>query len=882
MPTDPVKTLVWKDGSMDNMGGLTVRPVPAPGAQWLGQQLLSPRVPIVLTHEKAGDLDILEEAFVSPVSSDAKRVRAPLVQRVGGSGTVRDWASPDVPCEAAFRRAATGRHEVVHYRFQAKKGRSYTLVLGFCEGANDAPGDRVLDIEIENKRRRRLDLAAEFGRYHPVLIPIEARDEDGDGLVDLAIAPVEGCKDGWGLLNVLWVFEGKPTLDLGNLLLGKSSVTPLAHVACGDDQNLQVSSPSVNIVSIRLRNTGSKPVESRPEFAVGAVCSSIGDNRDAHFAGWTATCFEPNVEMQSASGSTVFRFRPEALQPGQERTVAVTLWRNAQSDEIPRNLRQVAAIRRAAESYWRRLRLPYDRIQVPDSGIQSLVDASLREIYQNRDYKNGTPVYQVGPTIYRDVSCVDGSFFCELGLFLGLAKGSSDTLDYFLTCRRANGRMWVYTDFWKENGLIPWAMVRYALLTGDHSWLERRWSRVEGMVGFIEELRRRSKQDPKALNYGLIPDGYGDGGNGGVSAEYSNVLWCYAGLKAAIQGARLLHKADDAARWRRDMDEMGGYLRAAMRRDTRKDRFGNLYLPNLMGSDGTAPPARGQYAFLQSIFPGQVQDDRGPLVLGTLAMLEAAHVEGLPLGAGWVTDGVWPYFSSLEADALQWVGQGPKSVPLLYAIANHAAPVFDWWEEQQLQDKGKYLAGDMPHNWGSVEFIRQVRYMLAMERGSELHLLEGLPAAWAKPGMTTRMKGVLTEFGPLSLELSISADGRKAILTVEVPSRVRPSRVVVHLDGWAGPAGVVQLPTEGKVVREIDMGPSGRQSVTPSGRVFHEIGEPVVEGRHALGVLSAAAEKSDAVLRHRVLVGRLVSKVDAPPNVVREVGRGHVNATIVE
>jgi hypothetical protein len=504
-------------------------------------------------------------------------------------------------------------------------------------------------------------------------------------------------------------------------------------------------------------------------------------------------------------GKATLRFGEKTLAAGEERTVAVSLWREAKATEVPQTLKEVAALRREAERFWNHLNLPYERIQVPDRQIQDLIEAGLRGIYQNRDYKNGIPVYQVGPTVYRDVSCADGSFFCDLGVLLDRAQDTSDTLDYFLTCQRANGRLWVYTDYWKENGLITWAMVRYAQLTGDTAWLRKRWRHIEGMVGFIQELRRRSKTNPAALNYGLIPDGFGDGGTGGLCAEYSNVFWDYAGLRAAILGAKMLGRAGEAAQWQQEMDEMGGYLRKAMQRDARKDKFGNLYLPNVMNSDGKTAPARGQWAYLQSIYPGQVHDPKDPVALGTLAMLEAAQVEGLPLEAGWMDNGVWPYFSHFQANALLWVGQGQKTAPLLYAIANHAAPVLDWWEEQMIQSKGHDVSGDMPHHWGSVEFIRQVRFMLVLERGTELHLFEGLPPAWTQPGMVTRMKGVLTDFGPISFAFEVAANGKKAALKLDVPSRIRPSRVVLHLDGWSGSTGILELPVQGHIKREIEL-----------------------------------------------------------------------------
>ena len=307
--------------------------------------------------------------------------------------------------------------------------------------------------------------------------------------------------------------------------------------------------------------------------------------------------------------------------------------------------------------------------------------------------------------------------FANSGFFLGHEKDASDTIDYFHSFQRANGRLWVYGDFWKESGLIAWITVRYAELTGDKAWLEKRWKHVEGMVGFIKELQRRAKQNSNALNYGLIPDGFGDGGTRNLCPEYSNVLWNMIGLHSAIDGAKMLGKNEQAAAWQEVFDEMDGFLRKAIERDKRHDQHGNLYLPNVMGPGGKMPPPQGQWAFLHSIFPGKLYDRSDPLVLGSLAMLEAAQVEGLPLGSGWVVDGVWPYFSHLQANACLWSGQGQKAAPLLYAVANHATPVLNWWEEQSLQGKGTACSGDMPHNWGSVEFVRQVRYMLVLERG---------------------------------------------------------------------------------------------------------------------------------------------------------------------
>ncbi len=121
MPCDPIKTLVGKDGVMFNVDDIKLIPLPAANAKWLSQELAAPRVPIVLTHRRAGDLEITEEAFVSPIAADAARVKSPFAQRIGNRETINNWAAPTLPCEPAFRDAAAICKGPVHYRFRARK-----------------------------------------------------------------------------------------------------------------------------------------------------------------------------------------------------------------------------------------------------------------------------------------------------------------------------------------------------------------------------------------------------------------------------------------------------------------------------------------------------------------------------------------------------------------------------------------------------------------------------------------------------------------------------------------------------------------------------------------------------------------------------------------
>ena len=213
------------------------------------------------------------------------------------------------------------------------------------------------------------------------------------------------------------------------------------------------------------------------------------------------------------------------------------------------------------------------------------------------------------------------------------------------------------------------------------------------------------------------------------------------------------------------------------------DPQGHRYLPILM--DGSDLPQRGQWGFCHAVYPGQVFAKDDPLVAGNMAMLAATEREGMVYGTGWDATGIWNYFASFYAHAWLWQGDGRKAAQALYAYANHAAPVLDWREEQSLHGEKFKKVGDMPHNWASAEFIRLVTHLLALDRGNELHLFEGLPAAWTGAGMVTRLNGICTPFGKLTLELKIAPDGKTAALRVEPLTDASCQKIVVHLSGWA-------------------------------------------------------------------------------------------------
>jgi hypothetical protein len=260
--------------------------------------------------------------------------------------------------------------------------------------------------------------------------------------------------------------------------------------------------------------------------------------------------------------------------------------------------------------------------------------------------------------------------------------------------------------------------------------------------------------------------------------EYTNPYWNLAGLHAFVQAARWLGKKESAAIWQREYDDFMAAFRRAARRDMKTDPQGHPYFPIRM--DGQDLPQRGQWGFCHAVYPGQIFPPNDPLVAGTMAMLEATEREGMVYGTGWDATGLWNYFASFYGHAWLWQGNGRKAAQVLAAFANHAAPTLVWREEQSLRGEKFKKVGDMPHNWASAEFIRLTIHLLALDRGNELHLLEGLPPTWTGPGMVTRLNGVATPFGPLEMTLQTDEEGKTATLSVK-PLASNCKAIVVHL-----------------------------------------------------------------------------------------------------
>jgi hypothetical protein len=249
--------------------------------------------------------------------------------------------------------------------------------------------------------------------------------------------------------------------------------------------------------------------------------------------------------------------------------------------------------------------------------------------------------------------------------------------------------------------------------------------------------------------------------------------------------AKRTGRLEQAKEWQEDYDDLWKTFKKLAKRDIVTDEFGNKVLPVHMTRPLKEKPQKGQWAFLHAVYPGGVFDADDPILIGNLANLEANEKEGLVYGTGWDSEGLWTYFGSFYAHAFLQIGNGDKAAKIAYAFANHASPLLTWREEQRpVECENPSYIGDMPHNWASAEFIRLILHLLVFERGDELHLFEGLPKSWLKPGAVLSINNAVTRFGNFSMKLQVSKDGKTAKLQIICPKRNPPKQIIVNTGNW--------------------------------------------------------------------------------------------------
>ena len=135
-------------------------------------------------------------------------------------GINKDWAQPNVVCHRCFRDVMVGWNRPLVFTYRAKPNKKYRVAFGLIEGWHAKPGVRPLEIHIEDKVVRSVNLVAEYGKNTPVVFLFDAQDQNSNGIIEMGIYSPEDAEDKNTILSGLWVFDADAALTEKEILAG--------------------------------------------------------------------------------------------------------------------------------------------------------------------------------------------------------------------------------------------------------------------------------------------------------------------------------------------------------------------------------------------------------------------------------------------------------------------------------------------------------------------------------------------------------------------------------------------------------------------------------------------------------------------------------------
>jgi hypothetical protein len=773
-PADWQKTVITERGSLgyDFAPGPYARPLTeiSMGAKDIvltaeGPSIRDPRVPIATLRLSGGGANAILEEFAldgGRVTRAASSFLGGKIRRLGGLNGARGWASPPDSCDPAFHNVAWGTNRPILYRVRVPPGSARRIALGFCEPYKGTRGQRVMDLRVEGASPITIDALKDNEKNRPYVYFFDARDENGDGEIALEVHASQNGTDPNVILNAFWIFPRGTHITEEEVIRGRGTRIAEISWTCGLENELGTTSSRIDGILAHFNGKHITPVvtvRTQRTLSFDGTAGALGS------PGQPFVVARPPFKSATREGNTWTLELPEGAREAQ---VFVLSGGNPRATAA--RLPDLKDARKKAELYWKtKAGLPFGRITVPDSAIQYVLDASIRDLYQIAEWVDGHFQFQPGPSVYRGLWMHDEAWDVSTMMALADTASARMSIETALRYQQTDGRIFQSEPYpmLRETGLILFALCNYAKVSGNISWLRSHFPAVSAAVGWIRKTRERTLTDPSSPNYGLFPPGFTDGGIGGLQAEYGTTFWSLNALQAAARSALSLGIADSARSWNELAEELMGSFRKASTRDARRDSHGNLYLPMRVGdTSSTTLPQQANWGILDGQGFGHLFPYADPVLNGTLAMLDRNTTEGIHQDVGWLKRGVWPFFTAQEGIVHVYQRNYARAADILYAVANHASPLGTWLEEQLPKDLGTRTAGDASDATAGSLFILLLRDMIVNERADTVEVLGAVPASWYMPGARLRLDRVLTDYGPLSLDLRVSRDGDSCSLSL--------------------------------------------------------------------------------------------------------------------
>lgn len=766
------KTMVNEKGSLlyDFGPGPYVRPNTVIGVGLKGldlklksQRLEHARIPIVITELSRDNLNLRVQSFaiVPRASHSTKAVSKYVVHRRLGLNGALAWAKPEGEVDPAFRNVAWGTNRPIMYEIDVQKRSKKKVALGFCESYRQIPSLRMMELHVEGSPVTVVDPIAMAARNSPLVSLFnDAWDVNGDGRLAIEVRPSSQCRDPNVILNAVWMFAANEEITEEEIISGRATRRAEVYLDCGRESEVQNLPTRIDALLLTSDSRTASPVvaiQTTRQLAFNQK-SRVLECEGRPFV----SCRPKPLSAQKTENGWELEL-PKGTAKAE--VIVIHGYRvSKNAAEVPNLMKERA---RTVRWWEKESGIMQGRLTIPDAQLQHLFDASVRTLYQNRDLVDGFPQFQPGSTVYRGLWIHDGVYYIEAAAILGDTMSARLATEELFRFQQPDGKVQVMwpIEMQRESPMMVWVMERYARLANNPAWLRSNWARVYAAMDYTRRQREQTLVDPSSPYYGLMPPGFVDGGISGLTADYCSVFWTLIGIRSAIDMALWLGKTQDQHNWHVLYDDLLTSFRQAARRDMKRDRFGHEYLPvRVADTTTTDVPQRAQWAICEAIFLSSLFPPGDSLAEGSLAVIDSTCIQGLPSSFGWMTGGIGVWFAPLYGLAHLARGNVDRTVNILYAFANHATPHGAWAEEQMPKGVSSRTTGDFPTTSATACMLRSSLALMAFEHGNSLEVLRGIPKEWLFPGSAIHAKDLRTKFGKVSIEVSVSKDGRTCML----------------------------------------------------------------------------------------------------------------------
>lgn len=381
----------------------------------------------------------------------------------------------------------------------------------------------------------------------------------------------------------------------------------------------------------------------------------------------------------------------------------------------------------------------------------------------------------------------------------------------------ATPRSHACVDWLADHGAILYAVAQHALWSHDEKFIAEWTDSIVAACEFIQYARRVKHRGVP----GLLPPGVCNDRQQRSQAVW-NDGWHYKGLTTAV---RLLKRIGHprAAEFESEANDYRATFQTAYRVACRKsvhwtDAHGRkrpLPPPALYADNPREIPVAMRHAFYL---------DAGPLFLVFAGLLEAIDptMESL---VDWFRHGPPTGFQRGDGNACCW------QLPSLRHEMSTCEPCFSWnlfhsWQRGQrslfLEGLYSLFTGSMSRQTyiggetrggvygvlfahGTATFLARLSVIDDQIEDRSLHLLRLMPLAWLTSRQETHFERMPTEFGPISLRVRLSRDGRTLHVSLDTNFRFPPRRIFLHVPPLEGLRSVRlnghSLPWNGKQQR---------------------------------------------------------------------------------